>query len=237
MRLNSKITGGLAWTGLVLVLAVPSADILSSQLTPQSGLQMTADTDAIETGSIADPVETYMSTGKPLPSYISDAPPAPAVRTIPLATSSTQTAATAPLKVTLPVAPEATPIETAAIAPAPVPYPASMRPSPPVAAEPVVILDEAEVAALEAPVVRRPAAAAAPRVVTQDDLAGWNSGTLADYLARNGLLEDAAYSESTAEYDEDGFFLDEGPNGREYRSRSRRDFADDGYFMVFPDRF
>ena len=35
---------------------------------------MTADTDQIQTGSIADPVEAFVQTGKPLPSYISDAP-------------------------------------------------------------------------------------------------------------------------------------------------------------------
>ena len=74
MALNTKIIGGLAWAGLAVVLAVPSADILSSQLAAKSPLQMTADTDQIQTGSIADPVEAFVQTGKPLPSYISDAP-------------------------------------------------------------------------------------------------------------------------------------------------------------------
>jgi hypothetical protein len=86
-------------------------------------------------------------------------------------------------------------------------------------------------------VPRPPAAVEEPRFVTEDELADWNSGSLADYLERENLIADAGYQDSSsAEFDQDGFFLDEGPNNREtrVRSRSRRDF-DDGFFLVFPD--
>ena len=128
MALNTKIIGGLAWAGLAVVLAVPSADILSSQLAAKSPLQMTADTDQIQTGSIADPVEAFVQTGKPLPSYISDAPapaatvaaPKPTVKVIAPSGSTPSTVPVAPMT--------AAPVETEVAAIAPVPYPASMRP-------------------------------------------------------------------------------------------------------------
>jgi hypothetical protein len=114
----------------------------------------------------------------------------------------------------------------------------------PAVTEPVPIVEEetvAEVPIVDETPVRRPPAAVEPRYITEDELAGWNRGTLADYLADEGLLADASSNASyddgsSAEYDEDGFFLDEGPNNnRSFRSRSRRDFQDDGFFFVFPD--
>lgn len=242
MALNSKLIGGLAWTGLVLVLAVPGADIVSSQLSPKSSLAMTSDTDQVQTASIADPVEAFESTGKPLPSYISDVPATakPSVKVLPPSGSTAQP----PVPGNVPSVSVAPMPETdvAAIDPvAPIPAPANLRPKAPVVTDPVVTgsvpvapIVEEQVAAVP-PVKRPPARMEEPRYVTEDELAGWDSGTLADYLDRQGLMSDASYTESsTAEYDADGFFLDEGPNGREIRSRSRRNF-DDGFFLVFPD--
>ena len=103
MKLNPKLTGGLAWGGLIVILAVPSADLLTK---PQSGAAtvITSDTDQVRTASVAapaaqkqpvavtvpttpDPVDAYLASGKKLPSYISDAPagqagiePAPTVQ-------------------------------------------------------------------------------------------------------------------------------------------------------------
>src|SRR5262245_45789676 len=102
MKLNSKLTGGLAWAGLILVLAVPSADMLTKG---QGGTaaHITSDMDAVKTAttstesvgaplpqlrpaivegqpaatttaSTGDPVDSYLQKGKKLPSYISDAP-------------------------------------------------------------------------------------------------------------------------------------------------------------------
>jgi hypothetical protein len=86
-------------------------------------------------------------------------------------------------------------------------------------------------------VPRPPAPVEEPRYITEDELADWDSGSLADYLERQNLIADAgSQANSSAAFDQDGFFLDEGPNNRETRarSRSRRDF-EDGFFLVFPD--
>jgi hypothetical protein len=260
MALNSKIIGGLAWTGLAVILAIPSADIVSAQLSPKSSLTVTSDsaevqsisvapmapaTDPIETASIANPVDRFEQTGKPLPSYISDAPAAtaaaprqPTVKILPPSGSPG-----VPVTVTVP---SLTPAETevaAVEAIAPIPAPASMRPKAPTRPitvtptidQPVIVEEDvASIPQTALPPVRRPPVAVEPRHVTEDQLAGWTSGSLADYLAQEGLLEDTQYTESSsAEYDADGFFLDEGPNGnRTIRSHSR---DKDGFFLVFPN--
>jgi len=101
MRFNSKLTWGLAWAGLAVVLAVPSADFLTGQLNGPSAAVITSTTDPVKpatgaaktasvtttktkTGVIitpngtltlgsdpADPVGKYQQSGKPLPDYIS----------------------------------------------------------------------------------------------------------------------------------------------------------------------
>jgi hypothetical protein len=71
-----------------------------------------------------------------------------------------------------------------------------------------------------------------PGLVTEDQLEEWDSGSLADYLERRGLLSDASYTEETVgndEFDSDGFYLSDGPNNR----RNRRD--NDDSFIVFLD--
>jgi hypothetical protein len=238
MALNSKIIGGLAWTGLVLVLAVPSADLVSSQLSPKSSLAMTADTDQVQTGSISDPVDAFVQSGKPLPSYISDAPaaPAPTVKILPPISTTAQQ----PAPVTVPSVPATLTAETdvAEVQPiAPVPYPANLRPKAPVVTDPIVTssVGGEEVAALPeaaVPPTGRPKASVEPRYVTEEELADWDSGSLAEYLESRGLIEEAAYNDgSNAGYDPDGFFLNEGPNNnRTIRSRSRRD--GEGFFFV-----
>jgi hypothetical protein len=257
MALNSKIIGGLAWVGLAVVLAIPSADIVSSQLSPKDTLAIASDTDQSQTASIADPVERFEQSGQPLPSYISDVPvtetaavtPKPTVKVVAPAGSFQP-----PVTVTVPTAPVIAPAAVDVAAIAPVPYPATMRPKTPVTVAPIVeapvvdepvIVDEAEVAALPtvdtAPIRRPPAAVEEPRYVTEEELADWNSGSLADYLAEQGLLENgnnrrrASTAEVESDFDADGFFLDEGPNNnRSFRSRSRRN-NDDGFFLVFPN--
>ena len=99
----------------------------------------------------------------------------------------------------------AAPAETEVAAIAPVPYPASMRPMAPVVTAPLVtgpvvdepvIVDEPVVAAVEQPrVPRPPAPVEEPRFVTEDELADWDSGSLADYLERQNLIADADYQD------------------------------------------
>jgi hypothetical protein len=58
MKLNSKVTWGLAWAGLAVVLAVPSADYLTSQfgLKGRSAAVITSTTDPVTTGTSKAPV-------------------------------------------------------------------------------------------------------------------------------------------------------------------------------------
>jgi hypothetical protein len=94
MRLNSKVTWGLAWTGLAVVLAVPSADFLTGRLggNGDAAAVLTSDVDPVKTASTvttvktengirivpaggkapaATPVNKAAGTGKALPDYIS----------------------------------------------------------------------------------------------------------------------------------------------------------------------
>ncbi len=249
MKLNSKVTGGLAWAGLVLVLAVPSADML----TKPSAKSMTASsgTDATETASIAPAakpvvpavkpaapvakpvasaagkpagngvVEEYVSSGKKLPSYISDAPQtaaqAPATSK-PLVAPTTATAA--------PGGTLAAGDRTEVASVAPVPYPASLRPRPaavsatlPSDAESPLIVDEEAVAQREATLrAVEPVLAEEPQVIGDEQLQEWDSGSLADYLERKGLISEAEQAQPVdSDYDPNGFFLNDGPN----RSKAR----------------
>ena len=58
MKLNSKVTWGLAWAGLAVVLAVPSADYLTGQfgLKGNSAAVITSTTDPVTTGTTKAPV-------------------------------------------------------------------------------------------------------------------------------------------------------------------------------------
>ena len=227
MKFDSKVKGGLAWAGLFVILAVPSADLLFGKpTTPAANLAVTSDTaqvkapavvpatktDPVETASIdtptaktGDAVDTYLNKGKKLPAYISDADSAPAVKPA------------TPVIV-------AKPVEVAAINPVqetpPVPLPRSARPvatAPIVAAAPAeqpLIIDETDLAQREAtlpqpdqPIEPFPlsdgdqAATDDETVVTGDQLEEWDSGSLADYLAAKGLLSDEqAQPEDDSEY-------------------------------------
>lgn len=238
MKFDSKVKGALAWTGLFVILAVPSANLLfGKDKAPAASLAVTSDTaqvkpvvpaartelkiDPVETASVStakgeDPVDTYLEKGKKLPAYISDADAAPAAKPV------------TPVTVNKPV-------EVAVVAPVaqtpPVPLPRNARP---VAKAPVVasvpdtpsaqplIIDETELADRQA-TLDQPRTRVEPfplsdgdqafvddeTVVTGDELEEWDSGSLADYLARKGLLnEDQA--QQSAEDDSD-FVFNEGP--------------------------
>lgn len=245
MKLNPKVTGGLAWAGLIVILAVPSVDMLTGE--EQGAPRVTPVAEPVRTSTIAplptgttgdakvetasvDAVDSYLSTGKKLPSYISDAPaevastkPAPVAK---LAVPSTPT--TAPAKPAVEVAslPSTSAAPTSSIA-APVPYPASKRPAAPVVATAAIApAEEAPLIIDEAAVARRDAAVAAvlddpaplrpsSGIVTGDQLEEWDSGSLAEYLERRGLMSGSNEQASAEDYDPDGFFLDEGSNNRE----------------------
>ena len=54
MRLNSKVTWGLAWAGLALVLAVPSADYLTGQFgrDARNAAVLTSDVEPVKTAAV-----------------------------------------------------------------------------------------------------------------------------------------------------------------------------------------
>ncbi|MHB1104083.1 MAG: hypothetical protein ACYC0C_15170 [Devosia sp.] len=252
MRLNSKVTGGLAWAGLALVLAVPSADMLTKP--SANSAMITSEMDAIQTASVApavkpvvpatrqaaetDVVDDYVSSGKKLPSYISDVPET-AVQE-----SATTKRLVVPTTTTTAVNPDGTfagdyKANVASVAPKP--YPASMRPKPTTAsaappandAAPLVI-DEEELAQREAAI--RPVEPFIPaesqQIVTEDELEEWDSGSLADYLERKGLIResDQAAERLETQFDEDGFFLNDGPNNSKAKRRRVNDEVD---FFLF----
>jgi len=240
MKFDSKVKGGLAWAGLFVILAVPSADLLFGKAdAPSANLAVTSDTaqvkpvvpatkpelkvDPVETASVdaaksADPVDTYIGKGKKLPAYISDADATPAVK---------------------PATPAAVkpPVEVAAIEPVqetpPVPLPRSARPvvkAPVVASVPAapaeqpLIIDESDLAQREAslgqpdqPIEPFPLSDGSDQasvndetVVTGDQLEEWDSGSLADYLAAKGLLSDDRAQPQSAE-DNSDFVFNQGP--------------------------
>jgi hypothetical protein len=267
MRLNRTLMGGLAWVGVVGLFAVPSAEFLSAQFDVTPALAVTSDMAQVQVASLTgDPVDKFLSTGKPLPSYLSGAPDAvtqpatvPAPKPELAAPKPAAVMAPAPVKTTPLVTPEPgtenwAPVQTASIhqpGVVPVPMPASMRPATPAGYEPVLILDEAEVfareAALNEPLADIPEPVLnQPRAIESDELEDWDSGSLAEFLARRGLLDEdtttsrAIVTENGESYDVDGFFLDEGPNNNR-RSRRNRDLVPPGdiegdgdYFVVFP---
>ena len=246
MKLNPKVTWGLAWTGLALVLAVPSADYLTGQFgkDARSATVLTSDVEPVKTAAVEpaapaktnkvttvktdkgirivpagtsttaansnDPVDKYLKSGKKLPDYITDGD-APA-------TVDTQIASVSPE----PVAPR-------------MPLPASARPKPfgPPApavtttpAEPLVIVDDTTLTGslAQPPVVAPPA----PIV---DDADNWDNETLRQYLERRGILEggdeiadrsSATVTQRDGNYDPDGFYLNEGPNGDRTSRETRR---------------
>lgn len=253
MKINPKVTGALAWTGLVVVLAVPAADMLGGR--PEAKASLTADTEQVRVATAkpvvkpvdkpvvpsieaapatGDAVADFVKSGKALPSYISgnDSPvvEAASTPTVPAAKPGTITinpdgtiAKPATVAPVTPVQPEVASVQPQLVAPTPLP--ASARPKPqiatmpaPVQSEPPLIIDERTVAST-GPV---PPGDIVPedQFVTGDQLEEWDSGSLADYLERRGLMSDASRAAPIErDYDADGFFLDEGPNNNGRRSR------------------
>lgn len=255
MKLNPKFTGGLAWAGLILVVAVPSVEVLRGSDTPQS-LSARPETPAAAIPVIApsrqadaavtpakavididrsaaparatDPVQTasakpagnavdrYISSGKPMPDYISGGSSPAAANAPPAAPRTERPVATIP---TLPPSEAGT--KVAAVDPSaivPYPMPRALRPAErpelagvrtaaigstapartlPRGDTPVVIVDETRLNRTPvaypdrvAPVRPTPDGGEG-RIVRPEELEGWTSGSLADYLAARGMLSES----------------------------------------------
>jgi hypothetical protein len=284
MKIDRRITNGLAWTGALLVVAIPTADLLSAQfigspapaapavvaaVAPEAPLPMpssqrpstpaakpateVASIEPVKAAPVAKPaatakpvevaakpaastpaakpagnaVDTYLGSGKPLPSYITDADapakPAEVAATPARPPIDTSSAVVDPVQVA------SIPVKVA-----PTPMPLSMRPRPvtvataPVVApsEPVLILPTPT---QNAPVVRPPVQTVPQGVdVTAADLADWESGPLSEFLARR-----QGGNASAASYDNNGFYLDQGPDAENGGRDRLIGPATDEYYFPF----
>ena len=264
MKINPKVTGALAWTGLVVVLAIPAANMLTGE--PEARANLTSDTQQVKTAIAApaakpvakplvpsveakpakpaavvesavtsgDAVADFVKSGKKLPSYISgnDAPvehdvattsaaPVKMPGTITVNPDGTIQKPTTTVPAVTPAQPEVASVKPQLVAP--IPLPASARPKPqvvttlPAPTDQPLIIDESTVAST-GPLP--PANVGPEPVITGDQLDEWDSGSLADYLERRGLMSETSRAVPVEDdYDPDGFFLDEGPNNNGRRSR------------------
>lgn len=252
MGMNAKLVWGLAWAGLALVVAVPSADFLTGKFGASAAV-VTSTTDPVETGSVTttrtangiiitpagsnatstDAVDSYIKSGKKLPSYVTD-------DTVAAPTPTTQVASV-----------DTTAVATPAPVVAPQPFPSWARPraSKPAPAQPTVIVDELTIGSTDddVVVVDPPTSVATAGPVPPANIPernNWTEPGLEDYLDQNGLLDDSRSTatvtqtdpvqeaQSNSNYDPDGFYLSDGPNGdrsaaERRRARLRELFGDD----------
>ena len=161
----------------------------------------------------ADPLNSYLQSGKKLPSYITGgaeetapATPAAAAPTTAPVVPAPATAAAEPARppIAPPAAPAAVatdPVQVASLPPqkvAPVPMPLSMRP----ASVAVRAPSPSEQVFIPPSVSRN----APPAAVTADDLQDWESGPLSEFLANR-----QQQAEAPSDYRPGGFYLDEAP--------------------------
>lgn len=271
MSIDRRITNGLAWAGVLLVVGIPTADLLASQffglsdraapvvvasiarIAPvpaplsqrpvapvlQPAPQVATVTPARPAAAVVAPlvapvavaanaptgdaVDTFLQSGRQLPSYITGASVGP----VAAPTAATTTAAVRPV-ITMPAAPAAAidPIEVASVPPqkvAPIPMPLSMRPRS-VAAVTMpaqnIVIPSGLTPAAPSDLARPPAE------VVASDLEDWESGPLSDFLA--------ARQGSSATVDRtnngNGFYLDQGPN-RPGRDRVIARERDEPFFI------
>lgn len=245
MRLNSKVTWGLAWTGLAVVLAVPSADFLTGGFGRggDSAAVLTSDVEPVKTASVTpvEPTPVRTVTTVKTKNGISIVP---AGSTPPAADPVASTSAMLPDYISDSGKPAAA-TQVAALpepASAPTPFPAWARPkaAAPIAAptvtlpgattspEPVVIVDETQTGSIVVPDPTGPV----PPAPIVDDSENWETEGLRDYLERRGILDGgddrstATITERSNTYDPDGFYLNEGPNDDRMTREQRRQRLD-----------
>jgi hypothetical protein len=229
MTLDRRITGGLAWAGLLLVIGVPSVDALTSLLSPNADARAAVVTPE---PSKAEPIAAV----KPEPAV----KPATAVQQVaevkPVAERKPQAAPVAdpvdryiasgktmPSYISGGAATETDVAATPKPAPAPKTDDISVAAIAPQQRQPAVVVPE-EVAPIPMPasmrphprvVVRQPETAANDDFVGPEELRDWESGPLSDFLARRQQRDagGSAYTEYDAgepgpvilQYDSFGF--------------------------------
>lgn len=219
MKIDRRITNGLAWAGVLLVVGVPAADYVSGHFMGDRGaapqvavIEPTAETPVnpgqtapAQVAANAAPangggaVDTFVQSGRKLPSYItggSDAaaptpqpakpavtPPAPAkpVASTPVPPAPSTPVATAPARPAIVTQPATDPVTVSAIPPAkvaPVPMPLSMRP------RSVATVTQQPRTPAEQVIIPPNIAPTYGPDVSAEDLEDWETGPLSDFLAR-----------------------------------------------------
>jgi hypothetical protein len=251
MKLNSKVTWGLAWIGLAIVVAVPSADFLTGKMGTGTAAVVTSTTDpvtpaktrptapaltatpVVKTASVTTKVTKNGVTIIPAGSSPAGASTDPVDKLLksgkPLPDYITDDGATTAKATTPSIEPQPTQVAALPTAPVvpPTPFPSIARPHvvanpPPV--DPVVIDDTADQAAIDTPDVTP-----VPPVGLQDDNAvSWKQARLNRYLEKHGLIDESGRSSATvttqrpsSDYDPNGFYLSDGPNNSRAARRAR----------------
>lgn len=167
-------------------------------------------TTASASAPSGDAVDDFLKSGRPLPSYITGggatAPTQAAIAPV----TTTRPAPTAVAPVSAPPAEQVAAVPRTKIVTFPTPAserPASVPRSAVVAAQPPLVIETQ------------------PPVVTAADLEDWESGPLSEFLARRQGSTD----QPPADYDPDGFFLDEGPNSNARVWRFPRAYGNNAY--------
>lgn len=256
MKMDRRLTNGLAWAGALLVIGIPAADYLTGAFagTPSVAVidaaPVAAETAAVvpptapkpaaaeapkpaekpqAVASTSDAVSAFEQSGKPLPSYITGGDsPTTATPAKPVPERPAQQPAPA-VATPAPAVAIPAPAEQVAALPAktaPMPMPLSMRP------QPVSV----PLASNQPLIINQPATAPVvpmqqPNdIVTSEDLDDWESGPLNEFLARRGQQSSATYrvQQNTPAYDSNGFWLDEGPRNQRYPQSD-----DDVYYTPF----
>jgi hypothetical protein len=241
MRLNSKVTWGLAWTGLAVVLAVPSVDLLTGRLggPGEAAAVLTSGIEPVQTASItpADPLPVKTVTTVKTKNGISIVPAGSTPPAADPVDDKLGAGNALPDYISDSDAPAKVETQVASIDPTPpTPFPAWARPriaatpaapviertAPAASPEPIVIVDDTQTGSIALP------SGPTPPAPILDDSANWDNETLRQYLERRGILDDgderssATVTERSTTYDPDGFYLSDGPNGDRTSRETRR---------------
>jgi hypothetical protein len=208
--------------------------IVPNTVAPAASTQVASNTAG---APVLDPVDKLVQSGKKLPDYISDGDTT-ATGSIP---ATTTPSATKPASDTRQVAT----IDPQAAAAAPIPFPRrppdvahAALPKPVQPKQPTVIVDEQQLATQEATAmpdqldVGDDDAGPVPPAGLPDDWRTIRQRKLMTYLEKNGLVDGASadgrssasvtiMQKPSPDYDADGFYLSDGPNGSKAARRAR----------------
>jgi hypothetical protein len=250
VKVGAKPTGDVTKTASVTtkvtkngVSIVPNTTAASTQIAANS------------TGApVLDPVDKLVKSGKKLPDYISGGDDTTTTGSIPATTKTPATTTQTSTTQVATIDPQAT-----AVPPKPFPHrPPDVAhaalPKPVQSTQPAVIVDEQALATQEATAMPDQLAVGddagpLPPAGIPDDWRTIRQRKLMKYLEQNGLVDGAsADGRSSAsvtiiqrpspDYDPDGFYLSEGPNGAKAARRARiermlEDQDDDSSFTLF----